>query len=434
MKAIVHPAGRLSGAVRAPSSKNYTTRCILAACLADGESWVRFPAHADDHQALIRCCRQLGAQIESTGPEAIRIIGFGRNPLPQTAPLNTGNAGAVLRFLLAVGALLPEVTFITNYPESLGKRPNQDLLDALAQLGVECESNGGRLPITLRGGIRRTGRISVSGAVSSQFLSGLLFLAPLLPASVEIEVVNGLKSKPAVRQTLDVLKRAGIELRCSSDLLHFHVPAPQAYRPGEFVVNGDYPGAAAILSAAAVVPGSDVVVEGLFPDEQGERAILDVLRMMGACVEERPGGQVSLKAPERLRAVEFDGDRATDAVLAMVGAACLAQGRSRFYNVENLRFKECDRISEPLAELRRLGVVGEERRSEIIVTGRPEGYEGGVTLSGRGDHRVIMLLTIVALRCRRPVIVEGAGHISKSYPEFFDHLRALGAKIELETD
>lgn len=435
MNAVIHPSGPLRGTVRAPSSKNYTTRYILAASLCDNESLIHFPANADDHQALLRCVRQLGADVhEEEGGAVLRIRGFGRRPRAQSQPLNVGNAGAVLRFLLGACAVMPEITFVTDHAESLGKRPNQNMLDALVQLGVACESREGRLPITLRGGGVRGGRLCVSGAISSQYLSGLLFLAPMLPEPLEIEVVNDLKSKAAVRQTLEVLGRFGIEIEATPDLMRFQIPAPQKYRAGEFTVNGDYPGAAALLSAAASVPGSEIVVENLFDDNQGERAILEVMAAMGASVEEQPGGRICVAAPERLRAMEFDGDRATDAVLAMVGAACLAEGRSRFFNVENLRFKECDRITEPLAELATLGVAGGEKRDEISITGRPAGYDGGATVSGRGDHRVIMLLTIVGLRCRRPITITGAEHISKSYPDFFDHLRSLGARIELAED
>ena len=114
----------------------------------------------------------------------------------------------------------------------------------------------------------------------------------------------------------------------------------------------------------------------------------------------------------------------------LAAAAALSQGRTRFFNVENLRHKECDRITDFLAALRELGVKGEERRDELIIEGNPEGYPGGTTVSGQGDHRVIMALTIVGLRCRAPITITGAEHVAKSYPDFFGDLRRLGARIE----
>ncbi|MNJ51087.1 3-phosphoshikimate 1-carboxyvinyltransferase [compost metagenome] len=141
-------------------------------------------------------------------------------------------------------------------------------------------------------------------------------------------------------------------------------------------------------------------------------------------------GTVHVQGNGRLRPVEFDGDAATDAVLAMVAAAVFAQGTSRFYNVENLRYKECDRITDYLNELRKAGANVEEKQAEIIVHGRPDGIEGGVEIDAHYDHRVIMALTLVGLRARQPLVIKDAHHVAKSYPQFFDHMRALGANIE----
>jgi len=142
-------------------------------------------------------------------------------------------------------------------------------------------------------------------------------------------------------------------------------------------------------------------------------------------------GTVHVRSGGRLKAVEFDGDRFTDAVLAMVAAAVFAEGTSRFYNVENLRYKECDRITDFLAELRKAGADVEEGRSEIIVHGNPEGVPGGAEIDAHFDHRVIMALTVVGLRSKHGLVIRDAHHVAKSYPQFFDHLRALGAEIDV---
>jgi len=445
--ATVYLAPSLSGTVTAQPSKNYTSRYLLAAALAHGTSTLRNCATSDDARAMQRCLRGMGARVDVTAAadgegEAVTITGVGGRPYLADAaePLNVGNAGAVLRLLLGVGALLPEITFVTDHPQSLGKRPNQDLLDALQQLGCDAEAQAGTLPITLRGGRLHGGRITVSGARSSQFLSGLLFLAPLVGEPVEIEVVNGLVSKAPVRQTLEVLAQAGIHVDAAADLLHFRIQ-PQQYQPIDIAVNGDWPGSAALLAAAAVT-NSALTVAGLYQDEQGEKESATVLRDMGAQLNQLPGGGVATAVGNgELRAVDFDGDLATDAVLALLAPACFAQGRSRFYNVSNLRIKECDRITEPLQELRKLGVrcwegneVGDSDPDAILIEGNPAGYDGGVEVDGRGDHRVIMLLSIVALRCKSPVRIRGAHQVAKSYPAYFRHLTSLGARVELETN
>jgi 3-phosphoshikimate 1-carboxyvinyltransferase len=429
MHVKVKPAARLDGEIQALSSKNYTTRCMLAAALAEGESELLYPARSDDSDALRRCLRALGAELEET-EERLVIRGFGARP-KAAKELDVGNAGAVLRFLMSVAALCPgDVSFPNKYPESLGKRPHLDLIHALEQMNVRVTHRDGRLPITIHGGAPRGGRIRVSGAVSSQYLSSLLFMTPLLEEDSEIEVVNDLKSKVAVSQTLEVLEQAGIRVDASADLMHYRVPGRQRYEAKRYVVQGDYPGSAAILAAAAVTH-SDVKVHRLLEDSrQGERAVIDVLKAMGVPLA-HDNGTVHVRSGGRLKAVEFDGDRFTDAVLAMVAAAVFAEGTSRFYNVENLRYKECDRITDFLAELRKAGADVEEGRSEIIVHGNPEGVPGGAEIDAHFDHRVIMALTVVGLRSKHGLVIRDAHHVAKSYPQFFDHLRALGAEIDV---
>lgn len=427
MDMLVTPTPELRGEIQALSSKNYTTRYLLVAALAEGTSTIYYPAHSEDSDAMRRCIRDLGAVVEEDDKKIV-ITGFGRHPR-DVKELNVGNAGAVLRFLMAVAALCPEVTFVNMYPESLGKRPHDDLIDALGQIGVEVDHNGGRLPITIRGGKPKGGKITVSGAVSSQYLSALLFLTPLLSEDSEIAVTDDLKSKVVVGQTLEVLAQAGIQIEASDDLMHFRIKGGQRYEAKTYSVQGDYPGSAAILAAAAVT-NSDVTVHRLEENSrQGERAVVDVLRMMDVPLT-HANGSVRVQGNGRLKAGEFDGDAFTDGVLAMVAASVFAEGTSRFYNVENLRYKECDRITDYLNELRKAGANVEERQAEIIVHGRPEGVEGGVEIDAHYDHRVIMALTVVGLRAKAPIRIRDAHHVAKSYPNYFDHLKALGANVE----
>ncbi|WP_152392275.1 3-phosphoshikimate 1-carboxyvinyltransferase [Paenibacillus guangzhouensis] len=427
MDVIVTPTSRLEGEIQALSSKNYTTRYLLVAALANGTSTIHFPAHSEDSDAMRRCIRDLGAVIEEDETKIV-ITGFGNRPA-HVRELNVGNAGAVLRFLMAIASLCPEVTFVNTYPDSLGKRPHHDLIDSLQQMGVEVEHQEGKLPITIRGGQPKGGKITVSGNVSSQFLSALLFLTPMLEEDSEIEVLDDLKSKVVVGQTLEVLEQAGIVIHASDDLMHYKVPGRQQYQAKEYIVQGDYPGSAAVLAAAAVT-NSDVKIHRLAENsKQGERAIVDVLRMMEVPLTHE-NGIVHVQGNQQLKALEFDGDAATDAVLAMVAAAVFAEGTSRFYNVENLRYKECDRITDYLNELRKAGANVEERQAEIIVHGRPEGVEGGVEINAHYDHRVIMALSVVGLRAKAPLRIKDAHHVAKSYPIFFDHMRSIGAQIE----
>src|SRR5579883_1755436 len=195
----IRPCKGLSGTLLPPSSKYHTLRYILAAFLAEGESIVKYPALSDDTDVLLQACRALGAEIEEQAQDDGRLILCVRGTggvlrTPPGGELSVGNAGAVARMLLGICALSPEtITLTTPYPESLGRRPNADLLAALAQLGVETQSATpeGTLPVTLNGARLHGGPVRISGLTSSQYLSALLFLGPLLKEGLEIEVIDG---------------------------------------------------------------------------------------------------------------------------------------------------------------------------------------------------------------------------------------------------
>lgn len=437
-KIKVEPSGPLGGYISAPPSKNYSTRYILAASMASGRSVVRRPATNDDARALVKCCRALGAVIEESGEDLIidGVAGAPKNP----GVLNPDNAGAVLRMLLGVACLVEgELRFETHHAESLGRRPNEDLLAALRQLGVEAtgQGEGGLLPIMLRGGKSRlkAGRVSVSGAKSSQYLSALLFLAPHLPGETLIDVTGAregdapvLVSRPLIDQTLEVLGKFGAKISASEDGLKYVVQSGGAFVAGDHRVNGDWPSAAALMSAVAVAGGM-VALDGLSDDAQGERRSREALTAMG-CKFTEDAGRVFVHAAGRLRGIEFNGDLATDAVLALVAAACFAEGKTRFTNVANLSLKETDRIRVPLEELAKVGVKSSFGADWIEIVGAPDGYEGGVEVLCRGDHRIAQLLAIVGMGCAKGLTLIGTECISKSYPGFFTDMQRMGVKLQ----
>ena len=431
----IAPAHHIYGEPELPSSKYYTLRYLLAATLAQGDSTVSFPAASDDSDALFRGCRALGAGLtwRDEQQQVLCVHGVGRPHCAEPVTINAGNAGAVLRLLLGVGAFLPEVTFVTDYPQSLGKRPNRELLEALSSLGAMWEGTGseGYLPVTIRGGRLHGGKVAISGARSSQYLSSLLFLAPLLGESLEIVVIDNLKSRGMVQVTLNVLREAGIVVEHDETWQHFFIAGGQPYQPRDYIVPGDYPAAAALLSACAATtdPASEMRLARLRPGEEDGEALLDALKAMGAGLH-IDGENITLRGGRRLRGIKMDGDHAIDCVPALVALACFADGDSTFYNIEHLHYKESDRIDDLCLELQRAGCTVTPRRDAIIVQGNPQGIEGGVVVDGHNDHRLLMALAIVALRSHRGLTLSGVEHIAKSYPHFFGDLQRLGVKIE----
>jgi 3-phosphoshikimate 1-carboxyvinyltransferase len=433
MKARVRFTDRLQGILKPPSSKNYTTRYLLVAALSEGDSIIHHPAQSQDADALLRCLADLGAtireEVDDDGSRHLHVCGFGNRPASSSV-LNVGNAGAVARMLMGVAGLASDVRIETPFPDSLGQRPHDELFSGLEQLGATVESTGGRIPVTIRGGSLHGGTVRISGARSSQFLSSLLFLAPMVGEDVHIEINDELISKPLVHTTLEVMAQAGIQVDAADDLMSFHIAGGQPYQAAEYSVNGDWPSSAAILAAGALT-SSGIIVERLFRDEQGESSVLELLREMGVDVS-WDGERVELRGHNGLRGIDFNGDMATDAVLAMLPVAAHAEGSSRFYGIGNLRYKECDRITVSVNELRRFGVDCHEEKDAIIVRGRPKGYQGGHDAETHHDHRVAQMQALMGLRSKDGVIVLNADTVGKSYPAFFSDLIDLGANISLE--
>ncbi|HEV2583458.1 MAG TPA: hypothetical protein VGT44_21540, partial [Ktedonobacteraceae bacterium] len=309
----IYPCGPLRGALTPPSSKYHTLRYTLAACLAPGTSIIHNPAISDDTEVLLRACGQLGAEIQ-VAENTLTIRGTGGIlRVPQGGSIDVGNAGAVLRLLMGVCVVVPEpVTFVTTYAESLGRRPNADLLAALEQLGAVVQSNSaeGTLPVTVDGRNVRGGKVRVSGKKSSQYISSLLFLAPLLPEGLDIEIADGLTSASFVDLTIDILRVSGIVVLEEARYRHYIVPGAQTYRPGEYRIPGDYPSAAALLAAAAVTRG-DIALTNLPPGDAGGETILKVFAEMGMEIT-WTGTTIHARAERPLRGITFDGNTAID--------------------------------------------------------------------------------------------------------------------------
>ena len=433
----VYPTGPFRGTILPPSSKYHSLRYILAAFLAPGVSTIYYPAISDDTDVLLQACAQLGADIhvenQADGRQILSIRGTGGIlRTPPNATIDVGNAGAVLRLLLGICALSPEtITFTTPYPESLGRRPNADLLQALTQLGaiVESQTGEGTLPIRIRGGQIYGGKVRISGKKSSQYISALLFLAPFLKQGLDIEIIDEMTSASFLDLTIQILKEAGISVRTKERYRHYVVPGMQQYQPREYVIPGDYPSAAALLAALAIGKG-EITLANLHPGDANGEAILEVFSEMGVHIT-RTENTITARCHEPLHGIVVDGNLTIDSVPVIAAAACFATTPSRIYNVANLRLKESDRINDLAMELNRAGchIVPSADSIEIHPTSQ-DGIEGGVDLDAHADHRLIEALVAVGLGSKHPITVSNAFHIAKSYPQFFDDLMKLGAKIE----
>lgn len=415
MRLKVYPARGLEGAVEAPPSKSYTHRALFAALLAEGVSRLENTLVSGDTSASLHAVRRLGARVSRDWNVE------GTAGRPRSPPwIYCRGSGTTMRIAAAVSALTPGP--VTLYGDrSLNRRPMAPLISALERLGAEVLSRGGRPPLAVKGPLRG-GETEVDGSISSQFVTALLMVGPVV--GVAVRVSGGLRSAPYIDVTLRVLEAFGA--RYEREGYRFFRVEPAGLRAARFRVPGDYSSAAFMLAAGALA--GRVAVRGLDPEDvQGDRLIVDALKTMGAKVWVGDG-VIEAESAGNLDPIEIDCTHTPDLVPVLAALAAHAKGVSRIAGVAHLVYKESNRLEALSHNLQRLGVEVRIGSDELVVRG---GEVRGGVVDSFGDHRIAMAMAIAGLRARGPVEVRGAHKIPDSYPQFVDHLRSIGVRVEV---
>ncbi|GAB3318632.1 3-phosphoshikimate 1-carboxyvinyltransferase [Haloplanus rallus] len=420
---------RVGGRARAPPSKSYTHRAILAAGYSDGAA-VADPLVSADTRATMRTVEAFGGRVDrATGDRRLDVEGFdGRPGVPEDV-IDCANSGTTMRLATACAALADGLTVLTG-DGSLRSRPQGPLLDAVEQLDGRAEStrDNGQAPLVVGGGVDG-GTVSIPGDVSSQYVTALLMAGAVTEAGITIDLETELKSAPYVDITLEVLAAFGIEATETAD--GYRVPGGQAYgRDAAYAVPGDFSSMSYLLAAGAVAGGDDgVVVEGARPSAQGDSAIVDVLERMGADVTwDREAGEITVRESD-LSGVEVAVGDTPDLLPTIAVLGAVADGETRIVDCEHVRYKETDRVSAMATELEKLGAAVTEEHDVLTVHGGDSRLRGA-TVAGHDDHRIVMALSVAGLVAGGTTTVEGADHVDISFPGFFDVLYDLGAELE----
>ena len=410
----------VSGSVYAPPSKSYTHRAILITALGPG-GVVRRPLVSADTRATISASESFGARVYLD--DEVKIEGVFGSPRTPDDVINVLNSGTTLRFCSAVAALTDGAVLTGD--ASIRTRPNAPLLDCLNELGATAFSirNNGKAPLVVRGKLNG-GKSRLNGGVSSQFLSALLIALPLAEVDSRIVIEGDLKSRPYAEITLDMLADAGAEIDARPQ--EFLISGRQSYNLRSYTIPGDFSSASYPLAAAAVT-GSEVTVRGILPSRQGDSAIIDILKRMGAQVSwDRAKGDLRIRGGD-LTGTDVDASLTPDLVPTIAVLGAVARGRTVVRNAEHVRHKETDRLHAMAVELSKMGAEIKERPDGLEIEG---GKLHGAEVHGYDDHRIVMALAVAGLVAGKTKI-DTAESVDVSYPGFFQEMIRLGADVQL---
>ncbi|HEY5684720.1 MAG TPA: 3-phosphoshikimate 1-carboxyvinyltransferase [Acidimicrobiia bacterium] len=410
-------SGPVEALVRPPGSKSITNRALVLASLArPGASRLSGALEADDTVVMRSGLRDLGVLIDDVDDPWL-VLGTGGQLTAPARPIDAGASGTTARFLTAI-APLADGPVTVDGSRRMRERPIGELTDALAVLGADVSTAGGYPPVVIEGSGIHGGAVTVDGRRSSQFVSALLMLAPMLDGPSQISLVEGdLVSRPYVDGTVRIMREFGAVVE---DRHTGYGVAPSGYEKAHIEIEADASAAAYPLVAAAVT-GGVVVITGIPVDSiQPDLRLIEVLAAMG-CVVTRDANSIRLIGPDRLEPVDVDMNDAPDAVLALSIACLFARGPSRIRNIGNLRLKETDRLEALRTELNRVGAAASIEGDDLVI--RPGGLRPA-RISTYDDHRMAMSFAVAGLRIPGIEIAD-PGCVAKTWPGYFDMLDAL---------
>ena len=423
MKQIDIVSKPFQASLNLPGSKSITLRDTVLASLAQGQSKLECPAKCDDFSRISQALVELGISICYDGSESVLITGTGGIFRPGRTRLEAGLSGTAARFLMALALLRRDETTVDGLPP-LRIRPNQHLVDALLTLGASVSSPSyGHLPITIRGPEVCASSMQVKADRSSQYLSALLQVAPLLPSGLEIIVEGDLVSRPYIDVTLREMVRFGVSVE-RDGYRQFRV-SHQAYQPASVHVEGDA-SAASYHAALATIHGATVTFTNLGKTSaQGDYRFLEICEMLGASVS-RGDQTTTVTGPPGGKMQPLNGELnmedMPDTAPTLFAIAPLIPGGGRFTGLKTLRIKECDRISVPAQQLHKIGVKTQEGSDYLEIDELPSGPgKSTVLIETHDDHRMAMSFAVLGTKLG-DFQIQDPGCVAKSYPSFWEDL------------
>ena len=420
MNLTIYPS-TLQGTIEAAASKSSMQRALAAALLRTGKTIIHNPGNSNDDLAALDTIQKLGA-VTSWQDGDLVVSSSGIHPREKV--INCGESGLGIRMFTPIAALSNDELTVTG-TGSLMTRPMDFFDDIFPKLGIQIKSEGGRLPLVIKGPLKPAD-IEVDGSLSSQFLTGLLMAYAAAGAHGVTIQVRDLKSRPYIDLTLKVLRDFGWEVEHRNYASFTFLPQKtQPLSEREYRVEGDWSGAAFLLVAGAI--SGDILVKGLEIDStQADKAVMLALKDSGANMSIQPEGIRISKS--RLQAFQFNASECPDLFPPLVALAAVCEGQSKIEGTHRLTHKESNRALTLQEEFGKMGVHILLEGDMMIIQGKSMIH--GAMVHSRHDHRIAMACAVAGLRADGPVTLEEAEAVKKSYPDFYDDLKSLSARIE----
>ncbi len=416
MTSITIQPHSLVGRVSVPPSKSMAHRAIICASLARGQSLIRGIEYSQDIKSTISCMKALGTIIIEH-EDYLEIDGTTTFMLNK-CEMDCCESGSTLRFMVPISiAHEANVHFVGE--GRLGKRPLDIYYNIFDRQGVAYLYKEDELDLYIQGQLKPD-VFEIPGDVSSQFISGLMFVLPLLKGDSIIKITSPLESKGYIDLTLQMLNQFGIKI-INNNYKEFIILGHQEYQPSDYTVEADFSQAAFYLVAGAI--NNQVILEGLNLDsKQGDKEGIDILERMGCTLVPVEGGHMI--QVDELVGTTIDGSQCPDIIPVFAIACALAKGQSKITNIARLRIKECDRLSASVEVIKALGGNIEEINDEMIIEG-VDSFKGG-SVSSYNDHRMAMMEAIASTRSTGDITIDHKECVKKSYPSFWEHFEGLG--------
>lgn len=399
---------RIEGEIDLPASKSISNRVLLLNALCATPGRLSNLAQCDDTDAVLSALAQ-----------------------PDASEVNIGAAGTAMRFLTAYFSTREGREVVIDGTERMRQRPIGVLVDALRQLGADIEyvEAEGYPPLKITGTRLHGGALTVSGSVSSQYITAILLIAPVI-GGITLTIEGEIMSRPYIDMTLALMARYGVKAEWRENVIH--VPAGE-YTALDFTVEADWSAASYWWAMQAIVPQSRITLKGLEPQSlQGDSRIAELMSQMGVTgnwcgryLDLRSNGGVGCCC-----STFADLSGTPDIAQTLVVMLCLMGRPFRITGLRTLRIKETDRLEALRTELRKLGyVVKVEGDDAISWHFETTAAEASPHICTYHDHRMAMAFAPAAIRFPG-LIIDDAQVVSKSYPLFWEHLRQAGFKIE----